>query len=170
MEIRQASSKDLLILQHIGRETYKQHFSELWSKKGIEKFLAEDFSLESLQKSLRDHQQIWFLMFDENHVVQGFAKVNLQKYQPHLNQTGTELQKFYLLNTAIEKNYSHIFFQKVLNDLKDGNSQLIYLEVLSNNIRAQKFYKKYHFKDVMTIPFSTDLYHIGMNIMMMNNL
>ena len=165
MEIRQANLKDLLTLQYIGQATYKQHFSKLWTHQGIEEFLIKDFSLEALQISLADDQQIWFLIFDENKIAQGFAKLNLQKYEPHLKKIGTELQKIYLLDSAIQKNYSHIFLQTILDFLGNDSGSFIYLEVLNNNIRAQKFYKKYHFKEEIEVPYSTDLYDIGMKIM-----
>ncbi|WP_416202526.1 GNAT family N-acetyltransferase [Acinetobacter sp. ANC 4558] len=137
----------------------------MWSKEGIIDYLNQDFSLASLTLSLNDKNQLWFILFDENQIPQGFAKINFNKYNPNLKQIGTELQKFYLLDAAILKKMSQQFFQYILRFLHEKNYKFIYLEVLNNNIRAQKFYKKYHFEHALETSYATDLYDLGMIVM-----
>ncbi|MBT2373072.1 hypothetical protein [Pseudomonas fluorescens] len=54
--IREATIEDLHILQDIGIETYKEHFSDIWTAAGIQNFLSEDFSSRELQKSIESSQ------------------------------------------------------------------------------------------------------------------
>lgn len=165
MKIIIANVDHVSSIQKLGQETYQQHFSNLWTKSGITHFLNQDFSLEALNMSFSDKNQEWFLLFDDDDIPQGFAKINLNKYNQHLKKIGTELQKIYFLKTATNHNYGHHLLQFILNYLTEKNCQFIYLEVLSHNLKAQKFYKKYNFKENLEISYSTDLYHIGMKIM-----
>ena len=165
MRIIIANVDHLPSIQKLGQETYQQHFSNLWTTVGITNFLNQDFSLDALNVSFSDKNQVWFLLFNDDDIPQGFAKINLNKYQQNLKDIGTELQKIYFLKTATNNNFGHHLLQFILNYLSEKNCQFIYLEVLSHNIKAQKFYKKYNFKESLEIPYATDLYHIGMKIM-----
>lgn len=167
MQIYQASKKDLKTIQNIGTLTYRQHFNHLWSEQGITHFLAQDFSLESLEKSLSDPTQIWLLIENQEQICCGFAKLNLNKTEQNLNIRGTELQKIYLLNNAIGKNNAAQLMQSILEIACKNKQQFIYLEVLKNNLRAQLFYQKFGFKNTIEIPFTTDLYEVGMHVMVL---
>lgn len=167
MRIYQASKQHLKTIQNIGTLTYRQHFNHLWSEQGITHFLAQDFSLESLEKSLSDLAQIWMLIENPQQICCGFAKLNLNKTEPNLNITGSELQKIYLLKDAIGKNNAALLMQSILEIACKNKQQFIYLEVLKNNLRAQHFYQKFGFKNTIEIPFATDLYEVGMQIMVL---
>ncbi len=167
MQIYRASKQHLKTIQNIGTLTYRQHFNHLWTEQGIMHFLAQDFSHESLEKSLSDATQIWLLIENEDQICCGYAKLNLDKTQPDLNIQGSELQKIYLLDDAIGKNNAAQLMQFILEIARKNKQQFIYLEVLKNNLRAQHFYQKFGFKNAIDIPFATDLDEIGMQVMLL---
>jgi diamine N-acetyltransferase len=77
LHIRHANVADLKIIQDVGCDTYRHHFSSAWSKQGIENFLQQEFSAQTLCKSLHlpaDHS--WLLAEDIDGLVIGYAKIN----------------------------------------------------------------------------------------------
>ncbi len=83
MQIRTANLDDLVTLQALGRETYREHFASLWSARGIEDFLDQDFSPEALANTLGSPQRHqWFIAFDRTASPVGFSKVNWSQAAP----------------------------------------------------------------------------------------
>ncbi len=165
MKIYQATIEHLHILQEIGSITYRQHFQDLWTEQGLQNFLNQDFSLDHLAISLRDPEQFWLLMENQNAQVIGYAKLNLNRDEPHLNSVGAELQKIYFIQDAIGKNFASKLMQYIINIAEQYQQASIFLEVLKTNDQAKKFYQKFAFTQKLSIDFRTDLYDIGMDLM-----
>lgn len=165
MKIYQASALHTKQLHHLGNITYRQHFSDIWSKQGLQNFLNQDFSMDSLSQSLTDPQQIWILIENEHSQVIGYAKLNLNQYQPDLKCIGMELQKIYLLKEVIGKHVAANLMQYIIEIANQNKQAYIFLEVLKTNVRAKKFYQKFAFTEQLSLDFKTDLYDIGMDLM-----
>ncbi|MCX5468731.1 GNAT family N-acetyltransferase [Acinetobacter nematophilus] len=165
MKIYQATTIHANQLYTLGNTTYRQHFSELWSEQGLQNFLNQDFSLENLSKSLADPQQIWVLVENEHAQLIGYAKLNLNQYQPDLKCMGMELQKIYLLKEVIGKHIAANLMQYIIEIANQHHQAYIFLEVLKTNARAKKFYQKFAFTEQLSLDFKTDLYDIGMDLM-----
>lgn len=165
MKIYQATTIHANQLYTLGNTTYRQHFSELWSEQGLQNFLNQDFSLENLSKSLADPQQIWILAENEHAQLIGYAKLNLNQYQPDLKCMGMELQKIYLLKEVIGKHIAANLMQYIIEIANKNKQAYIFLEVLKTNTRAKKFYQKFAFTEQLSLDFKTDLYDIGMDLM-----
>ncbi|MEN8280090.1 GNAT family N-acetyltransferase [Acinetobacter gerneri] len=166
MKIIHASIEHLSALHQISSQTYRQHFSEIWTEQGIQQFIQQQYSLENIQKSLQHPDHIWLLLQDDQQKILGYAKLILNTFQPNLGIHATELEKIYVLEQALGQNIAAKLMQSVLEFAQNNAQQFIYLEVLKNNLRAQKFYQKFGFEEKLEIPFSTDLYEIGMLIML----
>ncbi|CEI52383.1 GNAT family N-acetyltransferase [Acinetobacter bereziniae] len=165
MKIYQASALHTRQLHHLGNITYRQHFSDIWTEQGLQNFLNQDFSLENLSKSLADPQQIWILAENEHAQLIGYAKLNLNQYQPNLARMGAELQKIYLLKDVIGKHIAAHLMQYMIEIANQHHQAYIFLEVLKTNARAKKFYQKFAFTEQLSLDFKTDLYDIGMDLM-----
>lgn len=165
MKIYQASPVHAHALQEIGSTTYRQHFQELWTEQGLQNFLNQDFNLGKLALSLRDPEQIWLLVENQNAQIIGYAKLNLNRYEPHLKITGAELQKIYFTENAVGKNFASQLMQYIISIAEQYQQTSIFLEVLKSNHRAKKFYQNFAFIEKSNIEFHTDLYDIGMDIM-----
>lgn len=165
MKIYQATTTHANQLYTLGNATYRQHFSELWSEQGLQNFLNQDFSLENLSESLADPQQIWVLAENEHAQLIGYAKLNLNQYQPDLKCMGMELQKIYLLKEVIGKHIAANLMQYIIEIANQHHQAYIFLEVLKTNARAKKFYQKFAFTEQLSLDFKTDLYDIGMDLM-----
>lgn len=166
MKIIHASIEHLSSLHQISSQTYRQHFSEIWTEQGIQQFIQQQYSLENIQKSLEHPDHIWLLLQNDQQKILGYAKLILNTFQPNLGIHAAELEKIYVLEQALGQNIAAELMKYMLEFAQNNAQQFIYLEVLKNNLRAQKFYQKFSFEEKLEIPFSTDLYEIGMLIML----
>ena len=104
LRIYDAKHADLETLQRIGCDTYREHFSEIWTRAGMQHFLSEDFSSENLATSLAaTEKHLWLLAEDNGGNILGFAKLNWNSPMPLSNTVGVELQKIYLLKSTTGK-------------------------------------------------------------------
>lgn len=80
INIREATKADLDTLRKIGCETYREHFSDIWSLAGMQNFLNKDFSASSLSKSLESStRHLWLIASDDSGRVVGFSKINCMR-------------------------------------------------------------------------------------------
>lgn len=166
LTIRQATQADLDALREVGCETYRQHFSAIWSPVGLQAFLDQDFSTSALSRSLaQPDQHAWFIAADDSGHVVGFAKVNRSTPAPVTGEPGAELQKIYFLTSAAGRGYGKQLLQFIRQWALQRGERLLWLDVLKSNANARRFYAASGFQQVAEIPFSTDLAEIGMVVM-----
>ncbi|WP_248767398.1 N-acetyltransferase [Pseudomonas sp. MWU12-2345] len=164
--IREATIEDLQTLRDIGIETYKEHFSDIWTAAGIQNFLSEDFSVCELQKSIGSPaKHCWLIALNEEDQAVGFSKVNWSRPIPISDQVGAELQKIYFLKSQAGKGYGKQLLQFIHDSAQNHNEGFIWLDVLKTNSNAQRFYEHFGFRALGEIPFSTDMAEIGMLVM-----
>lgn len=165
INIREARTADLSTLREIGCQTYREHFSEIWSSDGILDFLDQDFSPSALESSLNSLNQVWLVASDEGGKVVGFSKVNLSKPVPIIGDVGLELQKIYFLKSEAGRGYGKQLLSYIYDlAIKRGES-LVWLDVLKTNSSARRFYASLGFQERGEIPFKTDMAEIGMMVM-----
>ncbi|MGB4073692.1 N-acetyltransferase family protein [Pseudomonas sp.] len=166
IHVRDANHADLETLQRIGCDTYREHFSEVWTPAGMQRFLSDDFSSENLARSLAaTDQHLWLLAEDVAGDTLGFAKLNWNSPMPLGNKVGVELQKIYLLKSATGKDYGKQLLRVVCERASVRQHHLLWLDVLKSNRTAQAFYSRFGFHTCGEIPFNTDMLEIGMQVM-----
>jgi ribosomal protein S18 acetylase RimI-like enzyme len=164
--VRQAAEGDIESLQRIGRETYREHFNQLWTAKGIEDFLDQDFSLDALSRTVNSqHKHLWLIALEANDRAIGFAKINWDTPSPTSAVNGAELQKIYFLKSRAGRGYGSKLLSAALNRADRRGVSLVWLDVLRSNLDAQRFYERHGFKRSGETPFKTDLLEIGMVVM-----
>lgn len=166
LNIRAATKVDLDSLRAVGCETYQAHFSTLWSPSGMQDFLEQDFSQDSLSRSLDlPDRHSWLIASDERGNPLGFSKVNWSTPAPITGELGAELQKIYFLKSAAGLGYGRQLLQVICDQAVQRRERLLWLDVLKSNLNAQRFYAGFGFRRIGEIPFSTDLVEIGMVVM-----
>lgn len=164
--IHKATTADIETLREVGCQTYREHFSTLWSPAGMQGFLEQDFSPTALRQSLElPGRHTWFIACDEQGKAVGFAKVNWAVPAPLTGEVGAELQKIYLLKSAAGLGYGKQLLQCVRDEVAQRGEPLLWLDVLKTNAKAQGFYDAFGFRHMGEIPFSTDLADIGVVVM-----
>lgn len=168
LSIREADLTDLVLLNELGYNIYRSHFSHMWiSEFEMNIFLEDEFSYSTLEKSLQDPSISWYLAEAEYPI--GFAKVTWESLIPGTSISGVLLNKLYLNPTETGKNYGKLMFEKFIVLAKIRGKKYLWLEVLEQNERAYRFYEKQgmlHIKDTVLITASqkSTLKIMGMTI------
>lgn len=166
INIREATRADLDVLCEVGCETYREHFSAIWSLAGMQGFLNQDFSPGTLSQSLESSaSHLWLIASDESGRVVGFSKVNWSTPAPLTGAMGAELQKIYFLKSEAGRGYGKQLLRFICNRAIERGERLLWLDVLKTNSNARRFYKDFGFQEIGEIPFKTDLAEIGMVVM-----
>ncbi|WP_025809924.1 GNAT family N-acetyltransferase [Pseudomonas chlororaphis] len=166
INIREATIADLDVLRDVGCETYREHFSAIWSPTGMQSFLNQDFSPSTLGKSLESpDSHLWLMASNESGRVVGFSKVNWSTPAPLTGEVGVELQKIYFLKSAAGLGYGKQLLHFICNRAMQRGEHLLWLDVLKSNSNARRFYEAFGFQEIGEIPFKTDLAEIGMVVM-----
>lgn len=165
--IRAASTHDFAVIQSIGCETYREHFASIWSPQGLEDFLSRDFSEPALLKSLSSPQHLWLLVQDPHTSVVGYAKINWDKQEPISGIVGAELQKIYFSASATGQGYGSRAIEHVVSAASKRDQAAIWLNVLTSNQRAQRFYANAGFTSIGEIQLDTDIAKLEMATMVL---
>ncbi|MFW0753945.1 GNAT family N-acetyltransferase [Pseudomonas sp. H11T01] len=166
INIREATNADLNALREIGCETYREHFSAIWSPAGMQGFLNQDFSPSALGKSLESPASHWWLVAsDDSGRVVGFSKVNWSTPAPLTGEMGVELQKIYFLKSDAGRGYGKQLLRFICDRAIEHGERLLWLDVLKTNANARRFYESFGLREVGEIPFKTDTAEIGMVVM-----
>ncbi|MBB1227948.1 GNAT family N-acetyltransferase [Pantoea pleuroti] len=168
LNIREAAFEDLVLLNELGYNIYRSHFSHMWiSESEMNVFLDAEYSYSTLENSLQDPSTSWYLA--EAHYPIGFAKVTWESQIPETSISGVLLNKLYLNPTETGKNYGKIMFEKFIVLAQSRGKNYLWLEVLEQNERAYRFYEKQgmlHIKDTVlrTASQQSTLKVMGMSI------
>src|SRR4051794_5961549 len=88
---------DLKKLEMLGRKTYKQHFSNIWSAEGLENYLDTHFNAGILAAQLKTDLVRYYIPSYKSQDA-GIVKVKLKSQIPAPPfDSGFELEKIYLL-------------------------------------------------------------------------
>lgn len=166
LRIAAASLADVAVLSEIGRETYRDHFSAIWTPANLARFLERDFSVEALRTTLSSpDRHSWWIASVAPDRVAGFAKANWNATEPVTGMRGAELQKVYFRRGITGKGYGAEMVKIVIEESAARGSGLIWLDVLKTNVGAQRLYARLGFHICGEQPFAADTGEIGMFIM-----
>jgi len=161
--IKEAMLDDIYNLIHLGRETYKEHFENIWHN--VDLFLDKDFSIDAVTSCINNrHMHRYLLAFDDNELV-GFAKLNLNIISANEITPGVELQKIYVKKRATGKAIGSALLSETTKFAVEYKYAYICLDVLKTNLKAQYFYIRSGFEIIGELPFRTDKQEVGIFVM-----
>ena len=140
--IHQATIKDILELQGLGKQTFIETFTQHNSKEDMEQYLTSSFNLETLINQLNNPNSTFYFAQDDQNKV-GYLKINLGPAQTELKDPHSlEIERIYVLKSYIGKKAGQLLFEKALAIAKALKLKYIWLGVWEKNERALQFYKK----------------------------
>lgn len=153
-------------LAQLGRETYAQHFSHLWSPQALAAYLETNFGDTRLAADLQPDANVRYYFVERQAVVLGYVKLKPHRPLPLApNLPGLELEKIYFRKAAAGQGAGHETLQWVLQEAAALGEKRIWLDVLKSNVRAVQFYERFGFARVGELPFATDRAAVGMWVM-----
>ena len=97
IEILPATSRDVLHLQYIGKETFFQAFSGINTKENMSKYLEESFSIEQLNEELNNELSQFYFAKMNNELI-GYMKLNRGDAQKeNQKDNALEIERIYVL-------------------------------------------------------------------------
>ncbi|MBU5642968.1 GNAT family N-acetyltransferase, partial [Citrobacter sp. S46_ASV_140] len=127
----------------------------MWkSESEFDNYLEGEYSLPVIEQSINDKNISWYIVEIEQPI--GFVKLTWQATIPNTDISGVLLNKLYLAPTKTNQHYGQLMFNKVIDLARSQGKKYLWLEVLEQNERAQKFYKKQGMKHISDIIFETN--------------
>ncbi len=156
IKTKKISIEDLEKLQEIGRQTFKEAFSEFNSEENLNAYLEDGFSKEKLAAELEDkNSEFYFALLNDK--VIGYLKVNTGDSQTDLKDPNAlEIERIYVLKAYLGKGIGQVLYDKAIERAKQQNAAYVWLGVWEENPRAISFYKKNGFT-----AFDKHLFRLG---------
>jgi len=147
---------DIDLLQHIGKETFIQTFSDTNTEENMKTYLTEGFAREKLLAELcHDESEFYFAVLENN--VIGYLKINTGQAQTE-NQSpqALEIERIYVLQEFHGRKVGQLLFEKALVLAQKKAVTFIWLGVWEKNSRAINFYRKNGF-----VAFDKHIFQLG---------
>lgn len=166
LSIRTAGPADLALVADIGTRTYVDHYRDLWSPEGLERYLAQHFAPDVLRALLADPLVRYDLAFAGDELV-GFTRVNRDRAVPDgSGRRGAELQKIYFTAAAVGRGHGTAVVDHVIATAARERAACVWLNVLESNAAAARFYARQGFVRVAgDYAFDTGRERLAMGLM-----
>lgn len=156
IQIQKISLTEIDQLQKIGRQTFKETFSEYNSEENMKNYLEEGFSKEKLTTELNDKNSEFYFAILEKEVI-GYLKVNFGESQTELKDNkALEIERIYVSKEFHGKSVGQLLYDKAIEVAKQKGSEYVWLGVWEENPRAISFYKKNGF-----VEFDKHIFKLG---------
>ncbi|OHW98052.1 GNAT family acetyltransferase [Colletotrichum incanum] len=153
--IRPASLADASEIAELGTHVFSVTFGHSVEPHELQAFLDESYSLEAIDKDLKDTNKDTILAIDSTGDVLGFAMLTRGSSEPclaHLDGL-VELQRIYLYPKAHGTGAGKLLADTLETMARDQGFKYIWLGVWEENYRAKKAYEKWGYKTCGTHDF-----------------
>ena len=156
IKIRQISIDDLLSLQKIGLETFKETFSSSNTEENLKIYLDSAFTVDKLMTELNNPFSAFYFAELENDVI-GYLKLNFGNAQTELKDNkAVEIERIYVLKEFHGMKVGQLLYEKAIEIARLNNAEYVWLGVWEENPRAISFYKKNGF-----VEFDKHIFNMG---------
>jgi len=166
MSIRliQATEHDIQQLHLLGCASYRHHFSHLWhSATELNQYLDAEYGLHAIQQSMQQKNVNWFVIKTDKAI--GLVKLTFAEKLPEEAYCGTMINKIYFLPETTGQGHGQAIFKEIEDLARQQGDQCIWLEVLTSNQAAKRFYEKCGMHLVKDAFFIVAYHKIPMHIM-----
>lgn len=153
--IRFAAAEDAQGLAALSMETFHDAFSghPLMPTADLSAYLNEAFTLQQITRELMDPKTI-FLLADIDGEAAGYAKLVMgAKGEGVTAHNPVKLQRLYSKQKFIGAGLGTALLEQCLAEAQGRGHDTIWLSVWEHNLRAQRFYHKWHFEPCGFIDF-----------------
>lgn len=156
INIRQISVDDVLSLQKIGLETFKETFSSSNTEENLKIYLDSAFTVDKLMTELNNPFSAFYFAELENDLI-GYLKLNFGNAQTELkDNNAVEIERIYVLKEFHGMKVGQLLYEKAIEIARLNNAEYVWLGVWEENPRAISFYKKNGF-----VEFDKHIFNMG---------
>jgi diamine N-acetyltransferase len=145
--IRQAEPEDAATIAYFSRKTFSESFAEQNSKGDIEKFLEDQFSVQSLMSEVSRKHNTIFLAY-RFHTLIGYALMREANNPVERNSAVKclELVRLYVDGPFKGAGVGSALIKECISQARLQNKEVLWLGVCCENTRAIDFYTKWGFQ------------------------
>lgn len=144
--LREASVDDAALVAGISHKTFYDSFAADNTKKDMDKFLNEQFTLGKLMLEVGARANTFFLAYSNNEIA-GYLKLR-DAHKPAVlsGKNVLEIARLYAVSTMIGKGIGSLLMQKSIDTAQERNKEAVWLGVWEKNQRAIGFYTRWGFE------------------------
>lgn len=148
MNIIQATTTHVELLQQLGKETFYDTFHAHNDAQTMETYLQRAFTIDKLTAELEHAQSFFYVLFDGDEAA-GYMKLNIDEAQsePFGSET-LEVERIYIRQAHKRRGFGNVLMQKAMDVAKTHDKRAIWLGVWEKNEQAIAFYEKNGFVKV----------------------
>jgi len=156
IKVRQISIDDVLSLQKIGLETFKETFSSSNTEENLKTYLDSAFTVDKLMTELNNPFSAFYFAESENDII-GYLKLNFGNAQTELKDNkAVEIERIYVLKEFHGMKLGQLLYEKAIEIARLNDAEYVWLGVWEENPRAISFYKKNGF-----VEFDKHIFKMG---------
>lgn len=148
-KIRLGIASDAKALCLLATETFCDTFAHLYRPDDLKAFIESNYTEQIQMNELERTDYKTLLLVHKENVV-GFCMIRFGSREEQIEGPDpvAEVWRFYISQSYIGKGVAKILMDQVMEVLRECRTSVVWLGVWENNVRAQKFYKKYGFQEV----------------------
>jgi hypothetical protein len=152
--IKRANTNDAGQLRELSVSTFQDTFGPPVNKQeDMDRYIADQMSLEQLSTELEDDENLFFLAYYENILI-GYVKLRAKIIPPELAEYHPiEIERLYVVKEYLGKKAGATLMNYCIAYATKHNYDMVWLGVWEHNYKALDFYKKFGFELFGSHPF-----------------
>src|SRR5262245_52836698 len=156
VRIRRAALADADALLEFAARVYYETFSEVNTPENLQAYITSAFTLRQIETELNDPRSTFYLLHVEAKLA-GYAKLRAGGAPECVSgDAPVEMVRFYIDRAWHGTGLAAALMEHCLAEAKREGFTTMYLGVWEQNLRAQAFYRKWHFQRV-----GQHIFHMG---------
>ncbi|MCU0442000.1 MAG: GNAT family N-acetyltransferase [Bacteroidia bacterium] len=158
LHVKKANVNDVALLATLGAQTFYDTFHMHHTKADMDMYLQQAYNEAYIAENLANPMVYYAIAYQGEEAV-GYTKLKLASSHPMLSGKQVELEKIYVLQTALGSGAGKILMDHIIEIAKQQQCTWMFLGVWEENKRAVAFYQKYGFE-----LFTTRTFQLGTNL------
>ena len=163
--IRRATAADATLIAVLASTTFYEAYFEQDESANLARYIAESFDIETIAAELADPRSTFFII-SLNEKAVGYARLIAGSTTDGVSAGGViELKRIYILERLWGKSVGEALLDHCIGAAVERGFAVIWLGVWDENLRAQRFYAKFGFREVgkISVPYG-DV--VGVNLVL----
>jgi len=146
LTIHKAGIQDIDTLVQLSITTFRDAFGPANTKEDMDKYLAEEMSIEKLSAELNDKGNYFFMVSVHEKAV-GYAKMLVADIPEELADTNpVEIERIYVLQAYHNKKIGAVLMDHCITFAVQDGYDILWLGVWEHNPKAIRFYERMGFE------------------------
>lgn len=142
---RDANVSDAEVLSDLARETWVSTFGDLYPPEDLSAYLIAKYGADIQRREIADRDRRYRLALRDGALV-GYCMMGALDL-PVDDDQGVELHRLYVAESVKGAGVAAALMQDAIDWARERGARAMYLSVWENNIRAQRFYRRFGFAD-----------------------